>query len=854
MEEKDTSDNNITISNEKKEDQQAESSVNIKVNEPENINGNLNQKVKDKKQKTNPEDLMSLINSLKDFDIYLKSNKNINNILTEENLSFLKELSLKENVKVNLLLSKIYINIITNESLYNQYLISIPENDTYKINILFQLIENCISLVEKLNTFVFSQELYEFKNKILDLVKCIYFNCKSKIKEEQKITKINELMENLPSKFFSSAFLEINKEKETYEILKSQETDNIYLFEEKFAEINNYYEQLESFKKFVENNSSVSNCSSVSDESIGQKNEVNELKADVDKVEFYEQYGSLILKFCKYHNYMFLDKEEKEEEEKNDSKEIDDNEEGEKDDEDDENTRVIFLIDKTNKEKNDEDENEEKDKNKKIENIVKDKQFTSSLDSKEYKELIKKEINNYLKITKNIENEKRIKNIREHLNYYLGTLDIDSYYPLYTKDFTKVTISDNFTPSFLTNVPAGSMNKLYFETPENEDTLVYIEWYLEDRTKDINFEINKYEVGNNEFIPAFKEEKVENKLKFFIVCHGYALYEMVFDNSYSWFNSKDVNYRISLLKLTDKIKTDVKEKNEEQNDKTNENENESDYEYNIGGKKYCFKEMKKIDGYINISVIFYLNKLTFVSFKNEDELVFKEHIEEEETIIPKHLFNYLLACHLKKIKIDNKKIIVSIFSQNKNLLSICEDLNEEIKKVNDEKQKKFIKSIGFIPDGKIDDSSFEYNLYELNEQILINHIFKNNNNNKNNNNISIKSVLLIEFEKKLNNVVMYNKGQFLTKIKEKDINSNIENADELLNIIKYANDNYENMNLIISRDDNVEEENKNTIKEDIEKIKQYCKDSINPPITIFEYEQKEICNNTIKYINSLYEN
>ena len=101
---------------------------------------------------------------------------------------------------------------------------------------------------------------------------------------------------------------------------------------------------------------------------------------------------------------------------------------------------------------------------------------------------------------------------------------------------------------------------------------------------------------------------------------------------------------------------------------------------------------------------------------------------------------------------------------------------------------------------------------------------------------------------------MYNKGQFLTKIKEKDINSNIENADELLNIIKYANDNYENMNLIISRDDNVEEENKNTIKEDIEKIKQYCKDSIKPPITIFEYEQKEICNNTIKYINSLYEN
>ena len=142
----------------------------------------------------------------------------------------------------------------------------------------------------------------------------------------------------------------------------------------------------------------------------------------------------------------------------------------------------------------------------------------------------------------------------------------------------------------------------------------------------------------------------------------------------------------------------------------------------------------------------------------------------------------------------------------------------------------------------------------MDEQILINHIFTNN---KNNIHISIKSALLIEFEKSVNNVIMCDEGKFLAKIKEKDINLNdinLENVDELLNIIKYANDNFENMYLIISKNDNIEEENKKKVLEVIEKIKKYCEDNINPSFKIFEYEQKDICCNTIKYINSFYEN
>lgn len=799
------------------------------------------EKEKEKKEASNSNDFIDI---LKNFEDYLKTLKDIYIILTKENLDFLKKLSLKENIKINLLLCKIYLNIISNETLYNTYLISIAENDTEKIELLFYLIENCVSIVEKLNAFTFSLDLYKFKNKIISLIKCICCNCKSKIKDEEKLKKITELIETLPTKFFSNSFIELNKSKDFYEVCKTQEIGKINEFEEKFSEINNYFEQFDSFKRFVEYNSGLIDCSSVDKESIGKKNENEETKLDSDKIEFYNQYGSLILKFCKYHNYMFLDKEEEAHNKDNKEKIVED----EGDNEDKEDTRIIFLLDKTNKEKIEdkgEEKNEEKDKSKKIVHILKDKQFISSFESKEYKKLIKKEINYYLGLTKSLENEEKIKIVREHLIYYLSTLDIESYYPLYLNDFTKISINDNFTPSFLINVPARNSKKIYFETPENEDTLAFIECSLEDKTKDINMEINKYESGNNESITAFKGEKIDNIMKFYITCHGYSLYEIVFDNSYSWFNSKDINYRISFLKLLKNQKKDEMK------------------EFEINGKKFKFNEEKNkiemiVEKGINIPVILNLNNIKFVSFKNsndkeakEKELAFKEQVEEDEKIIPKHLFDYLLISHLKKIKdINNQKIIVNIFSQNRNLLSLCEELNEEITNANNNESKNYLKNIGFIPDDNVDNINFEYKLYDPNEQVLLYHIFLNNKK-------FIKSALLIDFDKSSANAVIYSNGEFLSKFKDKDNNFNninIDNDDELLYIIKHANDNYEDIELVLTKSNDVGEENNKKLMELFEKIKKYCQEIINPPMKIYEYENKDICCNLIKNINAFYEN
>ena len=185
--------------------------------------------------------------------------------------------------------------------------------------------------------------------------------------------------------------------------------------------------------------------------------------------------------------------------------------------------------------------------NPKIINLMNQKSFVSIVESKEYNDLIKTEINKYPEITNNVETDPKLKTVIEQMKYFLSTLDVESYVPLYPSNFSKITISDNFTTSFLTNVPAGKNNEFYLEAKTNETMLVYIEICLEDKSKDINFEVNKYEIQTNEYKNIFKEEKIEDKFKFFILCGGYSLYQIIFDNYYLRFTSKDVNFRIAFI-------------------------------------------------------------------------------------------------------------------------------------------------------------------------------------------------------------------------------------------------------------------------------------------------------------------
>ena len=846
----------------------------------------------------NLEDLITLVNNLSQFNYELKSFKNITFFMTEENIEILKKLNARDNIKINLLLSKIYTNIISNDSLYLNYLLEIDEQ---KINIMIQIIDECIILIQKLVGFVFDPEIFKFKEKTLSLIKCIYFNRKKEITNLTISQKLESLLNSFPTQYYSETFNELNKDKELYDILKSEDQEKINNFEDKFAQINNYFEQFEAFKKFVELNAGIENYATVGEAGEEKKDEIKGINPE--KIDFYQQYGMLLLKFCKYHHYIFLNTEKEEDKKKQE-------EENETD-----NVRVVFLLDKI-KHSNEEEKKEEEakennitkeenqindnemDKNKqnqKIINLMMNKSFTSIVECKEYNELMKKEINKYLSITKNCETDPKLKTVIEQMKYFLSILDVESYVPLYLSDFSKITITDNFTPSFLTNVPAGSKNEFYLETKTNETMLVYIEFSLEDKSKDISFEVNKYEIYSNEYKNIFKEEKIEDTFKFFILCGGYSLYQIIFDNYYSWFTSKDVNYRIALLKLNDKPVKPLEpgEKKEEEEQKENEKEIKeqkeekkslTENEKNDENVFYCyfngknmafnkneicekikiFKE-KKDSNIIHIPVIFYLNTFRIISkSKDGQDITIKNYLEEDEDLVSKSFFELKLKHYLSKelklkhSQLKDKKILVSIFSQNRELSSLNEDIVEKINalksmtinnSVNDPEYINYLEKIGFYPEENIEGYKINFKLYDLCEQSLIYYLF----NAKINNQIINKSVLFMLFDEKVVNAAVFNEGAIISNFKGKKNylnNININDENGVLNFLENANDTFDGIELVLSCFD-YKENNKKKLEELIEKIKKYCEEKIK--VNVCVCDEKDITNNVFNYMNLFYQ-
>ena len=844
------------------------------------------------------EDLISLVNNLSHFNHELKSLKDVSFFITEENIGILKKLNEKDNIKINLLLSKLYINLISNESLYSNFLVEIEEQN---LNLIMQVIDECIILIQKLSGFVFDPEMFKFKEKTLSLIKCIYWNCKKKITNITISQKLEGLIDSFPTQFYSETYNELNKEKDLYDILKSQDQEKINNFEDKFAQINNYFEQFEAFKKFVESNAGIVNYATIGE--AGEEKKTDVALIDPEKMDFYQQYGMLLLKFCKYHHYIFLNAENKEEKKPETDSEID-------------NVRVVFLLDKIKYESEEakaeekkEDGNAKKDEenqspenimdksqgNKKIINLMNQKSFTSIVESKEYNDLIKTEINKYLEMTKNHENDPKLKTVIEQMKYFLSILDVESYVPLYLSDFSKITISDNFTPSFLTNVPAGKKNEFYLETKTNETMLVFIEFSLEDKSKDISFEVNKYEIYSNEYKNIFKEEKIEDTFKFFILCSGYSLYQIIFDNYYSWFTSKDVNYRIALLKLNDKqikgLETEEKkeeneepkeEKKEEEKPKEEEKETEKDDENKLycyfNGKNIAFDQKEicqkiktamenKDQNIINIPVVLYLNTLRIISFEDEKGISIKEYTDEDEDLFSKTAFelkikNYLSkTLKLKPADIKDKKIIISIFSQNRELSSLNEEIAEKINavksnsinnSVKDPEYINYLEKIGFYPGEKIEgyENKVDYKLYDLCEQGLIYYLFNCKTQNKE----IKKSVLLMLFDDKVVNAAIFNEGAVFSNVKGKKNylnNININDENGVLDFLENANDTFEGIELVLSCFDYKEKEGKK-LEELIEKIKKCCEEKLKINVTVCE--ESQISHNVLKYMNLFYKN
>ena len=96
-------------------------------------------------------DILSIINSLNIFEFSLKTLKNISCVLKSDILLVFQKLAEKDNIPINLALKRIYTDILSNESLYKNYLLF--ENNYYdildKISFLLYFIDECTSLIEK---------------------------------------------------------------------------------------------------------------------------------------------------------------------------------------------------------------------------------------------------------------------------------------------------------------------------------------------------------------------------------------------------------------------------------------------------------------------------------------------------------------------------------------------------------------------------------------------------------------------------------------------------------------------------------------------------------------------------------
>ncbi len=133
---------------------------------------------------------------------------------------------------------------------------------------------------------------------------------------------------------------------------------------------------------------------------------------------------------------------------------------------------------------------------------------------------------------------------------------------------------------YLCNIDAGGEFAKYFEI-ENPNSLIYIGIAI--NAYDINIKLLKYcpnvkiednnydeLTDNDHFIEVFKLDRFdcsEIPLKIILYTKEPGIYKLVFDNSFSWFTSKIVRYRLNVLKLLSDIKPD-KNENHEKNKET----------------------------------------------------------------------------------------------------------------------------------------------------------------------------------------------------------------------------------------------------------------------------------------------
>ena len=213
------------------------------------------------------------------------------------------------------------------------------------------------------------------------------------------------------------------------------------------------------------------------------------------------------------------DEENEEEDDDNDedSSNKDENEEEEVESEDDPDDCInLFVIDAV---KNVNGRIQKKsNENIELSELINDKVCISLNERKNLVEIIQKNIKNYKNLAKKSKNSS-IKKIVEKLDLYLNSIKDNKCIPINADNISGIKYYSNFTPNS-SIIPNRESKIFYIENTENQKGLLYIEFYLDDKNKDIIFTINRYDTEKEEFNQIYTSERINKKCKFICIWRG----------------------------------------------------------------------------------------------------------------------------------------------------------------------------------------------------------------------------------------------------------------------------------------------------------------------------------------------
>ena len=362
------------------------------------------------------------------------------------------------------------------------------------------------------------------------------------------------------------------------------------------------------------------------------------------------------------------DEEENENEEENEE-DMEEEEEEEESDDDPQNVSKVFLIDTVQKSSG---KKKKKSKeNIKFSDLIENKICTSSMKRKNLFEIIKKNYENFKNLSKNSKN-KEIKEIKEKLETYIKSIEEGKNIQISSSNINQLKYYNNFSNNKIT-VKNRDSKVFYIQNDENKKGLLLIEFFLTDEKKDIIFTLSRYDLKSDDFEEIYTTDKSGKKCKLCVYFDEKSLYQLEFNNEYSWLNSKEINYNISLFRILEDKDIPPQENKIITNDENNNIENNVENNINT-------EEKLDIDEEINKNI-----KKKEKKIKRDKNEIKEEKEEEEEEINTREI-------KVRQDLVNNKKEIkFNIKYDNINFEFNCNKIYKKIQECQEQEKNAPIK-------------------------------------------------------------------------------------------------------------------------------------------------------------------